>query len=111
VAGSDAGYAEVSYVEVRTLFLRVILSLVASVAAFSQTVVDPAKVRGLLQKYEPQANEQDCVATSSRQTGPGFSFRFRPDLCARAAEPVFGPGHRWAMLIRVTRKMAMPSIS
>jgi hypothetical protein len=104
VSGRHAGYAEVSYEQVRTFLLRAILSLVASVAAFSQTVVAPAQVRGLLQKFEPQANEQELRCdVMPVKPALNFSFRFQAGFIARVPMSQYsGPGHRWAMLIRVT---------
>ena len=104
MAGSDAGYTEVSYEEVRTLLLRALLSLAGSAVAFSQTVVDPARVRGLLTKFEPQVDEQELRCdVMPIKPALNFSFRFQAGFIVRVPMNQYsGPGHRWAILIRVT---------
>jgi hypothetical protein len=104
VAGSNVAYAEVSYEEVRTFFLRATLALVASGAASSQAVVDPAKVRGLLQKFEAQADERELrCAVIPIKPALNFGFRFQTGFIVHVPLNQYsGRGHRWAILLRVT---------
>jgi hypothetical protein len=104
MAGRQAGHAEVSYGQVCNLFAGAMLCLFACAAAFSQTVVDAAKIRGILEKFEPHANEQELHCdVMPIKPALNFSFRFQAGFIVRVPMSQYsGAGHRWAMLIRVT---------
>ena len=92
------------------IVLRAILALAASAAAFSQAVVEPAKIREILKHLEPREGEQTlrCEVIPIKPA-LNFSFRFQAGFIVRVPlNQYFGPGHRWVLLIRVTPEGGQP---
>jgi hypothetical protein len=79
------------------------VSLLAS-AGFSQTIVDPKQIQPNLREFTPAPNEPNFKCdVSPIKPALNFSFRFQAGYVLRVPMKQFvGPGHSWAILMRVT---------
>ena len=87
----------------RSLVLVFTLAIVVSAVAFPQAVVDPAKVRDLLTRFESHAHEQLRCEVIPIKPALNFAFRFQAGFIVHVPLNQYsGKGHRWVMLVRVT---------
>lgn len=83
----------------RSLLIAVLLSA----GAYSQTIVDPRQLRGAWTHLEPQKDDRPlrCEVTPLHPA-LNFGFRFQAGYVVRVPlSQYFGPGHLWGILVRI----------
>jgi hypothetical protein len=80
------------------------IALLAASAAFGQTIMDPARIPGLVRLMDPQPGDKAlrCEVTPIHPS-LNYTFRFQAGFVVRVPmDQYLGPNHRWLVVARVT---------
>ena len=88
-----------------------LMLLVCGTAAMGQFVIPQSRIPDSLRRFEPVAGEKElhCEVMPMRPALT-FGFRFQAGYLVRVPmNQYFGPGHQWAILVRITPEGASPT--